>query len=410
MSEKRTSSTTAGSGELLFVSMVIISYFLTLSSPPYDYTPLELVLYIAAGVVYALLGTYGSTFCERRGSLGLSYLLITVEIMLGALIFHWSGGEAWLIMLPLVGGAVELLPHRWPTVVVPIGLIPLVLIFSFPNTYFGGNEKMMTLLFSRERWTIMAEFALSYWSAVAFVVIFTRALVNERIARAEVERLATKLGLANDQLRQYAAQAEELAIVKERNRLAREIHDGLGHFLTAINMQIEAGRAVLDSDRPRALDALGKAQGLAQEGLSEVRRSVAALRTSPTQERGLNEAIRRLVEESQAAGIDTQFTVSGDPRPLPPQVELALYRSAQEGLTNVRKHAQASSAEVALRYTEEGSVRLTVRDSGVGAADTGGGYGLMGIRERVHLLGGQVETHSAPEEGFVLEVVVEVEA
>jgi signal transduction histidine kinase len=214
---------------------------------------------------------------------------------------------------------------------------------------------------------------------------------------------------ANRQLREYAAQAEELATVHERNRLAREIHDGLGHYLTGINMQIQAGRAVLDVDRAVALDALDQAQALAQEGLTEVRRSVAALRASPLDNQSLPQAIGSLVNECRTAGIATAFTVRGESRDLPPQVELTLYRAAQEGMTNMRKYAQASSAEVELDYREKGQIYLAVRDSGVGTDDPSGGYGLVGVRERVHLLGGQVHIETAPGEGFSLQVQVPAE-
>jgi signal transduction histidine kinase len=214
------------------------------------------------------------------------------------------------------------------------------------------------------------------------------------------------LGEANRKLREYAAQAEELATVKERNRLAREIHDGLGHYLTAINMQIAAGRAVMEGDPSLAQGPLGKAQELAQTGLAEVRRSVAALRASPLDNRPLREAVGALVDECRAAGIATEYAVHGEVRALAPQAEMTLYRVAQEGLTNVRRHAQASSAEIVLDYRQADGVRMTVHDNGLGSDDPSGGFGLLGVRERVHLLGGEVHIETAPGEGFTLWVEV----
>ncbi|MBL7199948.1 MAG: sensor histidine kinase [Anaerolineae bacterium] len=259
---------------------------------------------------------------------------------------------------------------------------------------------------SPDFWMGMLQGALQYVLAFAFVILFTRVAVREREARAEVEHLAAELREANRQLREYVTQAEELATVTERNRLAREIHDGLGHYFTAINMQIQAGRAVLEYDLSLGIDALAKAQGLAQEGLAEVRRSVAALRSSPLDNRSLPEAVGDLVDEVRAAGIATSFDVRGEVRSLSPQVELALYRAAQEGMTNMCKHAQASNAEVVLDYSDASAVRLVVGDSGVGSADPTGGYGLIGVRERVHLLGGEVHVETVPGEGFVLKVKV----
>jgi signal transduction histidine kinase len=101
--------------------------------------------------------------------------------------------------------------------------------------------------------------------------------VREQRGRAEVQRLADELGVANRQLREYAGQVEELAAARERNRMAREIHDTLGHYLTAVNMQLEAARALLATDPEKAADGMSKALALTHEGLADVRRSVATL-------------------------------------------------------------------------------------------------------------------------------------
>ena len=295
--------------------------------------------------------------------------------------------------LPLVSQAVLVLPRRWMVLVCTA--IPLLLVLS---AALAGS-------------TGLVQAAVSFAAAVGFVALFTQIAANERNARAEVETLAAQLGEANRKLREYAVQAEDLATMQERNRLARDIHDGLGHYLTVINIQLQAARAVMDSDPERARSALAHAQSLSQEALAEVRRSVAALRLSPTDARPLPDAIADLIKESRAAGIVTEFTMIGEQRPLSPQATLTLYRAVQEGLTNVRKHARASRADVTLDYRVAGSVRLCVHDNGIGDngigdTDTGAGFGLLGLRERVHALGGTVAIETAPRQGFTLEVEV----
>jgi signal transduction histidine kinase len=208
----------------------------------------------------------------------------------------------------------------------------------------------------------------------------------------------------NRKLAQYAAEAEELATLRERNRLAREIHDNLGHYLTAVNMQIEAAMAVLSTDQERTLQALTKAQALTKEGLSEVRRSISALRANPIENRALNEAILLLVEEHRAAGNTIEYQVLGDIRPCSAAVEMTLYRIAQEGLTNIRKHAGATCADLNLNYREPRCIRLTLHDDGVGSSQPDGGFGLLGVRERVHLLGGTLAIQTAVGHGFSLQV------
>jgi signal transduction histidine kinase len=115
----------------------------------------------------------------------------------------------------------------------------------------------------------------------------------------------------------------------------------------------------------------------------------------------LAEAIASLVREAQTSGLVTAFTVTGEPKALENKIALALYRAAQEALTNVCKHARASRVDVLLEF-QPGKVRLEVRDNGVGAAETSGGFGLLGIRERMQLLGGRVETHTGLGKGFCL--------
>jgi len=250
---------------------------------------------------------------------------------------------------------------------------------------------------TRSRWVDAIAIAVIYGTGIVFVVVFTRVAASERDAR-------TALAEANRLLRDHAAQVEELATTKERNRLAREIHDSLGHYLTVVNVQIGAAQAIIEQDRPRALDHLSNAQALTQEGLAEVRHSVAALRASPTESRPLPEALARLAEQWNAAGLRTRFAVAGTARSLTPQVNLTLYRAAQEALTNVGKHAHATNVDLHLDYRDEDSVHLSVKDDGVGSDNSEGGFGLLGVRERVQQLSGAVRVRTDSGKGFALEV------
>ena len=377
-------------GDVAFVSVVAATYLALLISAPGPFAPPKLVALLAAGLAYAVLGTIGFARCQRAGSLPVSLAYFAVQIALAALVMLVSRapGLAALLLMPLAAHA-AILPRGWMLIVCVCILAVVAALIGLVSGWQGVLPSV-----------------LGYLTGVVFVVGFTQVALREARARIEVERLAAELREANDKLRQYAVQAEELATIQERNRLAREIHDGLGHYLTAISMQLQAARAVWESDLLRAADALGKAQTLTREALTDVRRSVAALRATPTEDHPLPEALTPLVEESRAAGIETELTVSGAPRPLSPQTRLALYRAAQEGLTNVRKHAQASRVDLVLDYSEASTVRLIVRDDGVGAQKTNGGFGLIGLRERVQYLRGELRTQSIAAQGFALEVKV----
>ncbi len=377
-------------GNIAFVIVVAAAYILTLAVAPESFALPQGVVLITAGAVYLLFGLSGFAASLETRLLATRIVYFAIQIPLSALIVYLSHGGAWLLPMPLAAHSLAL-PKRWATIACAL----IILSMTIASGALSGWKT-----------DSMIQSAVSYLAAVVFVVVFAQITVNEQQARSEVERLAAELSVANRKLREYAAQVEELATTKERNRLAREIHDGLGHYLTAINMQIEAARAVVDTDRTRALDALNKAQSLTKEGLADVRRSVAALRASPLDQQTLRDALARLAEECRAAGIVAEFSVSGTPRPLAPQTELALYRAVEEALTNVRKHAHAARTDIALAYGASHIVRLQVKDNGMGAENIDSGFGLLGVRERVQLLGGNVRISTAPSQGFSLEVEV----
>jgi signal transduction histidine kinase len=254
------------------------------------------------------------------------------------------------------------------------------------------------LVFSTFDAVLALEVGAGYAAGYVFIVAFTRIAQSEEQARRELER-------AHRQLADYANQVERLATMRERNRLAREVHDSLGHYLTALNVQLEIASKLMETNPARAREATAQAKQLASEGLAEVRRSVAALRPSPLDDAPLPQAIRNLVDETRRANLAVSFEQTGVARSLSPEVETVLYRAAQEALTNVRKHARASAVEVRLIF-ESDTARLCVRDNGVGRQEARDGVGLSGLRERVAAVGGQMRAENYPDGGFVVEVTL----
>ncbi len=375
---------------LLFIVMVIVGYILSfVMRPRFELPPLtfwEVAFGIAFGLIYLLIGLNERMFHEHLPSGWAEVLFFSVQcaLILGIGLLLGVGGS-WLMAIPIVGFAVEILEPRKRWVV----YMAVVVCAILPLGLRQGN------------WISAGFNSITVGTAVIFVAVFAQMRLNEQQAREYAEQLMEELEKANVQLAAYATQAEELAMTQERNRLAREIHDNLGHTLTTVNVQIEAAKVIMDSEPNRALDAMNKAQELTQKGLSRVRESVAALRESPVSNRPLAEAIASLVKEAKSSGIVTEFKVAGEPPDLEHKVALALYRAAQEGLTNVRRHARASRVDVLLDFLPN-EVRLEIKDNGVGATDTNGGFGLLGIRERMQLLGGKLEISSGLGKGFCL--------
>jgi signal transduction histidine kinase len=211
------------------------------------------------------------------------------------------------------------------------------------------------------------------------------------VLRAEsAEKLLKETERANHEEAHAAALAE-------RGRIAREIHDVLAHSLAALTVQLEAADALLESGSetgvPRAHDYVKKSRRIAREGLIETRRAIAALREDAPP---LPELLYALADAYQAdTGAPAQVRVEGLPRPLAADAGLTVYRAAQESLTNVRKHAPGAPIWLTMDFGEE-QVVLTVENGAPTApptalADSGGGYGLAGLKERAELIGGSLE-------------------
>lgn len=161
-----------------------------------------------------------------------------------------------------------------------------------------------------------------------------------------------------------------------------------------------------NNEHARADAALEKAGRLTQEGLTAIRQSISSLRESALGRRSLPNAIADLAAETQAAGVVAELHIDGAVRRLDARTELTFYRAAQEGLTNVRKHARASRVDLTLDYNSPDSVTLTIRDNGIGPKQTevASGFGLLGLQERARQLGGHVSVQTAPGQGYSLVV------
>jgi len=214
---------------------------------------------------------------------------------------------------------------------------------------------------------------------------------------------------ANANLTHYAATLEQLAISRERNRLARELHDTLAHSLTALSVTLETIKAYFDLDSAKTRALIDSALASTRAGIDETRRALRALRASPLEDMGLLLALQR-VAESAAARANLTLTLDFPPTlpSLSPDVEQTLYRIAQEALENVVRHAQAKKLTLRLCYT--GRMHLIVEDDGIGfdsqQAASGARFGLAGMRERAELAGGalKIESHKGKGTKISLEI------
>ena len=368
-------------GNIAFAVVVLAGYMVWLTGSAFKFELIRAVIQILLGLAYLFLGTWGEQQLDWLPYRWAPPVYFLVQLALAGTIDYLSQGAAWLVLLPLASQGMEDLPRPWGFAVAS-----------------GVWALQVGAIVATNGLSNFSAWAMPMLAAVVFVAVFTQITVDEQEARR-------KLAGANQKLREYAAQVEEMATVQERNRLAREIHDGLGHYLTAINIQIKAAEALVEQDPPQAKQALGNAQNLAQEALADVRRSISELRSDPSTGSPLPDRLRALLEETRSSGMQADLSVEGSQAPLSPQADFTLYRAAQEGLTNVRKHASASQVGLRLVYGER-IVRLVVCDNGIGSQQTSGGFGLTGLAERVQLIGGTLKVETAPGQGFSLEVEI----
>jgi signal transduction histidine kinase len=225
------------------------------------------------------------------------------------------------------------------------------------------------------------------------------------------QTLADQLAVAIENARLYR-ETRDIAVLEERNRLAREIHDTLAQGFTGIVLQLEAAEQALDDDPSRAQEHLDKARSLARESLNEARRSVWALRPQALEQHALAATLRRQIEEfTRDTGVSAEFDTEGEERELPADIEDTLLRIFQESLTNIKRHAGAGRVVARLVYRDK-TAGLIIEDNGSGfdtSVSKEGRFGLISMRERAKLIGGSIEIRSEKGKGTHIEVTVPVD-
>jgi signal transduction histidine kinase len=243
-----------------------------------------------------------------------------------------------------------------------------------------------------------------------FVVLFGGILLSLQllIERILAEKQAKEeLALANQRIRKYALKAQEIGSLQERNRIAREIHDSLGHSLTALNLHLEMALKLSQIQPEKSRQVLAEAKRLGSIALHDVRISVSTLRSDPLQNQDATIAIQKLVNEFQLSNqIKTDCHIAL-PVDLAQPIAIAIYRIIQEALTNISKYAQATEVSIKI-HTDSNELILRIRDNGQGFIPTNNstGFGLQGMRERVLSLQGQFELVSAPQSGCQILAII----
>ena len=265
---------------------------------------------------------------------------------------------------------------------------------------FRGMERPLTPRFRHLVDNLQMNLIVFFGLSLVFILLLVNALLNERT-------IQTRLQKTNEDLQHSAAQVKQLATAQERSRIAREMHDSLGHSLTALNIQLEGAIKLSQRDPQKSQQLLKEAKRLGSIALQDVRQSVATLRESSPQDSlqtQLNSLINTLKTSTGITPtVNIQLLI-----PLSEATTLTLYRLVQEGITNIVKHAKATEVELSLTANAR-EITLLLRDNGRGfdLAQTSTGFGLQGMRERAQAIGGTLTINSQPGEGCELQLNVQ---
>ena len=377
---------------------------------------------------------------ERRAPSGLDWLVALAFVVIALLevaagVFRGPAGVAAAVQLA------GILPVAFRRVAALRAIaISAAVLLLYVITYGAGNSAadlatLLLLVYSVGRYTegrgllagaalalslIVEElagagllFSLGDWAYL--LILFGGTLGLGIVLRVQTER-SIALAVEADRARRLAAATAQAAVHEERARIARELHDVVAHNVGLIVLQAGGARSVLATDPERARTALRQVEETGRQTLTEMRHLVGILREDEDEERQPLPRLERLpalVDEARAGGLTVELAVEGARVELPAGLELAAYRLIQEALTNVRKHAPASRVQVRLGY-EPDRLRIEVSDDGgpAGAAAapardaSDSGHGLIGMRERVQVYGGRMQTRSMPGGGFRVEAVL----
>jgi signal transduction histidine kinase len=285
------------------------------------------------------------------------------------------------------------LPGRWA-----IASLSCLLFVIHKIQYMEGMMSMLDLHGQHQLWMQQLSEMMLFSVSLFLILRFVSTWLSERAMREQLVE-------AHGQLQQYALQVEDLATVQERNRIARDIHDSLGHALTALNVQLQTVLKLWDVDPHGAKSFLTKAQRLGEIAIKEVRQSVRALRIEARSAEPLEEAITSLTEDfRQSTGIVVVTKIQIE-MVLSPQIVKAIHRIVQEALTNICKHAGAKTVEIGLSTTAT-NVYLSITDDGSGFLTDAipQGFGLQGMKERVAALGGNLLIWSELQQGCQISI------
>lgn len=321
---------------------------------------------------------------------------------------YWQEKKTWAFNLSIVAsiagaGFYCYLLHDLPTSIYFI--FPLAEIFAHgPNPFclvpfHFAAFLALTFLFGKT-FPLVELFT---YAGILLILFLFRSISMDR---KKEQRLNEELTSANAKLKEYSAYMQKMAIVKERTRIAQELHDSIGHGLVALGMNLEFAENILGVDTVKAEAAIQRAHGQAQNCMTDLRKAVTALKNDETdQPVGLKESLNRLFNLLESEQVQCNLTFDPHVEQESQSVRDCLFKMVREALTNGIRHGKASDFTINIS-SEAGNTVATVKDNGTGCAEFDKSDGLTGIENRAALIGGKVSYSSLPGDGFCIRAVI----
>ncbi|MDO4649073.1 MAG: sensor histidine kinase [Eubacteriales bacterium] len=357
----------------MFMALLLASFFLretTFKKYPRLATGSLLAdFFIAVGIVYLLNFNYNG-------------ILIMV---FADLLVYVKNRKAQIVLMILALTCFILTNHSLMSM-----WIPLYSIENYIQFYDASTKQYLLIAYN----------VLSSMNIVLFVLYCAEVIMAQRGTIDEVNALYEELEKVNEQMQEYAAMSEKMAETRERNRLAREIHDTLGHTLTGISAGIDACITTIDIAPDMTKQQLQTISEVTRHGIREIRRSVSELRPDALERLRLDHAITKMVNDmSRVSGAKVYFNCEVKNLRFDEDEENAIYRVIQESITNAIRHGNASRIWITMNK-EESDIILQIRDDGIGCKNMKSGFGTKHIKERIQMLGGTVAFDGS--NGFVV--------
>lgn len=376
----------------IFLTFVLVGmYIWSVISTPILHEPLQLILFTVLMLVHLALHWsififYNHLTWYLPYIIGQGLLLFCVTLLAGNI------GIILGLYMALIGESIGLMRGQKLRTALAVGYCLLLSMISYGLLFGWGN---------------LLWWALASLPMVLFVGIYVTLYSRQAEARERAQALAKELEKANRQLSEYAARVEDLTIINERQRMARELHDTLSQGLAGLILQLEAVDAHLVSGRHEKAQSIVKQTMLqARSTLSDARRAIDDLRQNHFGD--LGDSLRLEISRFETAtGIPCHFQADLT-SPLPDPVQEVVTRAVAESLTNIARHARASHASLNITVNET-HLTLTIQDDGIGFDPTNipsGHYGLLGMRERIRLIGGDFSIESASQKGTILNIEI----